>query len=199
MRSLHNQTYRAVRSLWRALPPMRHARRSLSGKMMVVMLTTTAIALAAAGAALLLTDLRDNRAAWADDIATESAILSLAVQPALSFNDREGAQRNLNALQARASIHAAALYGADGALFAQYARPAEASPPTRVPALVPGVHIDGGRVQLLRKVVQGGETLGTIYLRAEYDISGRVRAYLSVLGAVMIIGLIASLLASSWL
>ena len=50
---------------------MRHARRSLSGKLMVVMLTTTAIALAAAGAALLFTDLRDNRAAWADDLDTE--------------------------------------------------------------------------------------------------------------------------------
>src|SRR4051812_35885290 len=84
--------YRGAARLWRALASMRHARRSLSGKLMVVMLATTAIALAAAGAALLFTDLRDNRAAWADDIATESAILSLAVQPALSFNDREGAQ-----------------------------------------------------------------------------------------------------------
>jgi len=199
MRSAPNHPVRAVGRLWRALASMRHARRSLSGKMMVVMLTTTAIALAAAGAALLFTDLRDNRAAWADDIATESAILSLDVQPALSFNDREGAQRNLNALQARASIHAAALYGADGTLFAQYVRPAELAPPTRVPELASGVHIDGGRVQLVRRVIQGGETLGTIYLRAQYDVSGRVRAYLSVLGAVMVIGLIAALLASSWL
>ena len=51
----------------------------------------------------------------------------------------------------------------------------------------------------MRRVVQGSETLGTIYLRAQYDVSGRVRAYLSVLGAVMVIGLIAALLASSWL
>ena len=166
---------------------------------MVVMLTTTAIALAAAGAALLFTDLRDNRAAWAADLGTEAAILSLAVQPALSFDDREGAQRNLNALQARASIRAAALYGADGRLFAQYVRAGETSAPSLLPPLSPGAHIDGGRVELMRHVVQGGETLGTIYLRAHYDVSGRVRAYLSVLGAVMVIGLIAALLASSWL
>jgi PAS domain S-box-containing protein len=185
--------------LWRALVSIRHARRSLSGKLMVVMLTTTAIALAAAGAALLFTDLRDNRAAWAADLGTEAAILSLAVQPALSFNDREGAQRNLNALQARPSIRAAALYDADGALFTQYVRPEESSAPREVPGLPPGVHIDGGNVELVRHVVQGGEELGTIYLRARYDVSGRVRAYLSVLGAVMVIGLIAALLASSWL
>jgi PAS domain S-box-containing protein len=185
--------------LWRALVSIRHARRSLSGKLMVVMLTTTAIALAAAGAALLFTDLRDNRAAWAADLGTEAAILSLAVQPALSFNDREYAQRNLNALQARASISAAALYDADGTLFAQYVRPGELSAPVRQPPIPAGVHIDGGHVQLVRGVLLGEEQLGTIYLRARYDVTGRVRAYLSVLGAVMVIGLIAALLASSWL
>jgi len=195
----NNPSDRNAGRLWRALVSIRHARRSLSGKLMVVMLTTTAIALAAAGAALLFTDLRDNRAAWAADLGTEAAILSLAVQPALSFDDREGAQRNLNALQARASIRAAALYGADGRLFAQYVRAGEPSAPALLPPLVAEAHIEGGRVELMRHVVQGGETLGTIYLRAHYDVSGRVRAYLSVLGAVMVIGLIAALLASSWL
>ena len=46
-----------------------------------------------------------------------------------------------------------------------------------------------------RRIVQGGEKLGTIYLRAQYDITGRVLAYLSVLGAVMLVGLVAALLA----
>ena len=190
---------RIVGRLWRALASISRARRSLSGKLMVVMLTTTAIALAAAGAALLFTDLRDNRAAWAADLGTEAAILSLAVQPALAFNDREYAQRNLNALQARASIRGVALYGADGALFAEYIRPGVPASPSRVPALGPGAHIDGGTVALTRPIVQGGEVLGTIYLRAHYDVTGRVRSYLSVLAAVMVIGLVAALLASSWL
>ncbi len=58
-------------------------------------------------------------------------------------------------------------------MFAQYVRPGELPPPTRVPALASGVHIDGGRVQLVRKVIQGGETLGTIYLRAQYDVMSK--------------------------
>jgi len=185
--------------LWRAVTAMRHARRSLAGKLMVVMLTTTAVALTVAGAALLFTDLRDNRAAWANDLETEAAILSLAVEPALSFNDVEGAQRNLNALQARASIRAAALYDSRGLLFAQYSRAGAEPAASQLPAIAPGVHLDGGRVDLVHPVIQGGETLGTIYLRADYDVTGRVRAYLSVLGAVMIIGLVAALLVSIWL
>ena len=185
--------------LWRAVTAMRHARRSLAGKLMVVMLTTTAVALTVAGAALLFTDLRDNRAAWANDLETEAAILSLAVEPALSFNDVEGAQRNLNALQARASIRAAALYDSRGLLFAEYSRAGAEPAASQLPAIAPGVHLDGGRVDLVHPVIQGGETLGTIYLRADYDVTGRVRAYLSVLGAVMIIGLVAALLVSIWL
>jgi PAS domain S-box-containing protein len=178
---------------------MRHVRRSLSGKLMIVMLATTAIALAAAGAALLLTDLRDDRAAWVSDLETEASIISLAVQPALSFNDREGAQRTLNALQARGSIEAAGLYTPDGGLFVQYSRPGEPATPLRMPSAAPEVTLDGGRIELVRGIIQGSELLGAIYLRAQYDVAGRVRAYLSVLGAVMVIGLIAALLAGAWL
>src|SRR5690606_13693383 len=60
-------------------------------------------------------------------------------------------------------------------------------------------HVFGQRIELLRPVVQGDEVLGNIYLRAHYDVSGRVRAYLSVLGVVLALGLGAALLASAWL
>jgi PAS domain S-box-containing protein len=193
--------FKEGRRPWRALASIRNARRSLAGKLMVVMLLTTTIALASAGAALLYTDLRDNRAAWAEDLRTEAAILALAVTPHLSFNDREGAQRNLSALQARESIHAAALYSADGTLFAEFVRDDQPAPPPRRPQMLPGdgVHIDGERVLDMKPVFQGGEQLGTIYLRAQYDLSARFHAYLNVLVAVMVIGLIAAVLASSWL
>jgi PAS domain S-box-containing protein len=189
------------RQPWRAVLSIRNARRSLAGKLMLVMLLTTTIALASAGAALMYTDLRDNRAAWAEDLRTEAGILALSVTPALSFNDRDLAQRNLSALQVRESIHAAALYAADGSQFAQYTRADLPAPPTRMPKLLPGdgVHIDGERVLVMKPVFQGGERLGTIYLRAQYDVKERVSAYLRVLGAVMIVGLIAALLAASWL
>jgi PAS domain S-box-containing protein len=190
---------RSLAQLWQALESLAHARSSLSGRLMVVMLTTTAIALLVAGAALLFVDLRDNRADWADDLETEAAILSLAVQPALSFEDVAGAQRNLNALQARASVQAAALYRTDGTLFAAYSRTPEQSPPAAAPELVRSTYVGGGRVELVKAIVQGSEMLGRVYLRAQYDESGRVRAYLSVLGAVMVIGLVAAVLASSWL
>src|SRR5690242_6548128 len=189
--SLGNERHKqaGIARLWPALAAIAHARHSLSGRLMLVMLTTTAIALLAAGASLLLIDLRNDRAAWAEDLGTEAAILSLAVQPALSFQDVEGAQRNLSSLQARGSIQSVALYTLDGALFASYSRLAETAPPERAPTLALGTHLDGERVELGSRVVQGDEILGTIYLRAQYDFGGRVAAYVSVLAAFMVIGL----------
>jgi PAS domain S-box-containing protein len=186
---------------WRAVLSLRDARRSLAGKVMAVVLVTTTVALAAAGTALLITDLRDNRAALADEVMTQAGIVGFAAQPALSFDDNERARQNLLALQASESIGAAALYTAEGVLFAQYARPGQSPPPPRQPThlTLDQPHVDGERVLLLRRVEQGGELLGFLYLRAEYDSGRRVRAYLQVLGAVMIIGLLAALFVSSWL
>ncbi|MEO8017077.1 MAG: ATP-binding protein [Pseudomonadota bacterium] len=180
---------------------MRNARRSLAGKLILVMLVTTTIALSSAGAAMVYIDLRDNRAAWAEDLRTEAGILALSMTAALQFSDHEYAQSGLDALQARESIRAAALYAADGSQFAQYTQPGQPAPPERRPPSIgdTGVHVDGERVLVMKSVSSGGETLGTIYLRAQYDVQGRVSAYLKVLGAVMIIGLIAALLAATWL
>ncbi len=201
MNDMDSKVFNTAHRTWRGILSIRDARRSLAGKLMVVMLVTTTIALASAGAALMYTDLRDNRAAWADDLRTEADILALSLTTALSFNDHDFAERTLDALQAREAIRAAALYAADGVPFAVYTRDGYDAPPPAAPALSPGdgVRIDGERVFVMKTVAQGGEVLGTIYLRAEYDVRGRVTAYLKVLGAVMIVGLIAALLAASWL
>ena len=197
---MSSKVFKTARRPWRGILSIRNARRSLAGKLMVVMLVTTTIALASAGAALVYTDLRDNRAAWGEDLRTEAGILALSLTTALQFNDHEYAERSLDALQAREAIRAAALYAPDGSRFAEFTRDDFPEPPPTAPKLRgDGVHIDGERVLVVKTVAQGGEVLGTIYLRAEYDVQGRVIAYLKVLGAVMIVGLIAALLAASWL
>ena len=130
---MNSKDFKTARRPWRAILSIRNARRSLAGKLMVVMLVTTTIALASAGAALIYTDLRDNRAAWAEDLRTEAGILALALTTALSFNDHDYAERRLDALQAREAIRAAALYAADGSQFAEYTREGHPAPPLTVP------------------------------------------------------------------
>lgn len=189
----------AVRALWAALAAIRQPRRSVGGKLMLVVLLTTAIALLVAGAALLFHDLRENRQSWAADLATEGSILALSTAPALAFDDRPAANRNLAALKARPSVRVAALYTPDGRLYASYARPGEPPPPLLVPDARNGVRINGERVELLQPISQNDEPLGTIYLRARYDVAGRITAYLGILTVVMCLSLAVALLLSIWL
>ena len=189
-------TTRAVRL---ALAASRHAPHSVSGKLMLVVLLTTAIALLVAGTALVFHDLRENRQAWAADLASEGSILGLSTAPALAFDDHQAAEQNLAALQARPSIRAAALYTPDGRLYASYAQHGELPAPQSAPAVRSGVLVDGERVELVQPIVQYGEELGTIYLRANYDVVGRVKAYAGILAVVMCLSLAVALLLSSWL
>ena len=167
---------------------------------MLVVLLTTVLALLVAAAGLLVTDLRDSRRAWANDVAPKPASLPSASRPALSFDDRAAASRSLNALQAKPSIAVAALYTPRGeSLYVLRARPRSAMRRSACPELSAGVHVKGERVEFLRPIVQNGEALGTIYLQARYDVTGRIKAYAGVLAVVLVLSLVVALLASGWL
>jgi signal transduction histidine kinase/ActR/RegA family two-component response regulator len=145
---------------------------------MRVVLVTTAIAIGLAGLAMLTHDLLVYRASWAADLSTEAAILALSTAPALEFDDHDLAERNVSALQARRGVLAAALYTANGDLYASYVR-GNAELPLQ---LRNGefLRVHGDRAELAQPIRREGETLGFIYLEAAYDIWARVGAYLGI-------------------
>jgi PAS domain S-box-containing protein len=184
---------------WRALKNIPRARRTVSAKLILVILLTTAIALCVAGTILLLSDLRDNRAQRTQDLRTEADIVAMAIAPALSFNDPQAAARNLNALQARPALDAAAVYRSDGSGYASFVRDATMPPPSRLPAFTRSVSSHGETLEVFKPIVQNGEQLGTLYLRAHYDVSERLFGFLKILGVVMLLSLVAAIFAAGWL
>ena len=160
---------------------------------MRVVLLTMAIALSVAGIALLSHELYVYRTTWAADLSTEAAILALSTTPALAFDDHVVAQRNLDALEARRRVMAAALYSSDGRLYASFVRTGEAAPPPAPPA--EGIRSSGNVVELVQLVQRNGEMLGTIYLKARYDVWGKLEAYVGIFILVTLLSMgIASLL-----
>ena len=153
-------------------------RGTVRARLMGVVLLTTALAIGLAGLAMLTYDLLVYRASWASDLSTQAAILALSTAPALEFDDHDLAQRNVSALQVRREVLAAAVYTAGGELYASYARGGARLPPQ----LRNGefLHVHGDLAELGQPIRRGGETLGFIYLRATYDIWGRVGAYLGI-------------------
>jgi two-component system, sensor histidine kinase len=184
------------------LPLLRRLRfiprpNSIRGKLVRIVLLTTATALMAAAIALLTYDLLSYRQTLVAGLSAEADILALSTAAALAFDDRAVAQRNLTAMQARTAIRVAAVYGMDGKLYAFYARAGLTAPPTREPQSRPGAVLSGNQIEFTQPIVRNGEQLGTVYLRANYDLAGRVKAYLGIIVLVIVLGLIVALVSSA--
>ena len=172
---------------------------SIRYKLLLVVLATTLTALLVVAAAMVLYDARTYQRSWVGDLMTQADILGLTSNAALSFDDHKAAIENLAVLKLRPQISSAALYTARGALFASYSRD-EASDP-----LIPkfpgtdGFQIHGEEIVVFKRIIDDKEIIGTVYLRARYELFERVRSYVSILATVMVFSLLVALLLSSWL
>src|SRR5690606_20678537 len=131
--------------------------RSVRFKLIAVILATTLAALLVASAALLSYDVRSYRQGVIADIRTQAAFLADANTVALQYDDRKLAQESLAPLTIRPDILAAAIYTAEGQLFASYEgrgrgelgrAPAEAPAELRGASRTP-VRFEGGVTELL--------------------------------------------------
>lgn len=169
---------------------------SIAGKMLVLVLSTAALALSITGTAMLYYDLRSFRESWVTDLTAQADIIGLAAAPAIEFGDPKTATDYLESLRGKPSIMAAAIYSANGARFASYA--AAADKPSEFPSLpsVDGVSPDGNVLTLFKRIVADEEILGTVYIKAQYDLAGRALNYLGIIGAVMALSLLAAVMIS---
>src|SRR5690606_29548901 len=93
---------------------------------------------------------------------------------------------------------AAAIYTAGGELFATYRQNGNTQPfPER--AAPRGPHIEGHAMTVFHPIVENNQLLGTVYLRAKYELADRVVDYLLILGGVMLVSLLVAALVSMWL
>ncbi len=179
---------------------LRHwVERSVRNKVMVLVLGITAFALLLSAAALVVYDLQSYEQQWSRDLESQADVLARASAPALTFDDRKTAATDLSVMRARPRLLAAALYTPDGNLFATYARPDAIVPafPDRPGA--EGHVIEQGQLVLFRRVVENGESIGTVYLRALYEPWARLKDYLSLLAVVMVASLAVAAVLSGWL
>ncbi|MGZ5066809.1 MAG: hybrid sensor histidine kinase/response regulator [Usitatibacter sp.] len=172
---------------------------SLRRKVMLLVLAATVAALALSALGLVVYDLRVYEKQWTNDLVTQAEILARASAPALAFNDKQTATTDLTLMKVRPRVLAAAIYTRDGELFATYTKPGveDAKFPARPQA--DGYTIQDDRLSLFRRVDEGGETIGTVYLRAYYRPWDRLRDYLTILGVVMIASLAVVALISGYL
>jgi signal transduction histidine kinase len=171
-------------------------RASIHKKMLVVVLAAATFALLLTGAAMLYYDLRAFRTLLVSDLAAHADVIGLAAAPAIEFGDPQTATTYLESLQGKPAILAAAIYSANGNRFATYTADGQEAidfPP--LPAL-DGHSIRGNELDLFKRIVSGQEILGTVYLKAHYSLTGRLLNYTGIVGAIMLLSLVAAVLIS---
>jgi signal transduction histidine kinase len=170
--------------------------RSLRQKLVALVLCITLAALLVALGAMIAYELRAYHRSLVADMATQAELLGLTTAPALTFDDPRAAQENLGLLRFRPQIGAAAIYTLRGAVFAKYQRSGESR---GVPALPgpDGVNVEGRDLVVFKRMVNDGEILGTVYLRADYGLYDRIVDYLGIAALVIALSLLVALLLSA--
>jgi signal transduction histidine kinase len=170
--------------------------RSLTSKLVGVVLVTTFAALTLALGAMIVYTLRDYHRSTLADMETQAELIGRMTAPALAFDDKTVAKANLGLLALRSQVQAAGIYSARGALFASYGRAGTTLEFPKLPA-IDGVTVDGSQLTLWRRIVEQGEIVGTIYLRADYEMGERIRDYLGIAALTAIVAMVVAYLMSA--
>ena len=128
----------------------------------------------------------------------QAELLASAVSAALAFEDDQAAADYVTAAQVNPNLRAAAVYDLQGELVARYRRPDEPRPSPLAPGAEDSVRFEDGRLWVVRRVSQGGQTLGAVRMVfAETSAEQRLARYLG-LGLVLALAmLVVAVLASS--
>ncbi|WP_171013471.1 response regulator [Chitinivorax sp. B] len=167
--------------------------RSIRHKLLLLVVIANVCTLLAAGGALLYHDLTEARAKTVDQLTVLANILGQGSATALEFDDAKVATDNLQQLRANPNILGAALYRANGKLFARYIR--EGVRVAEIPAVpaLDGHRFDNDELILFKRVVIGAEIIGTVYLRERYVLSQWLQDYLVILGGVLLASMLLGL------
>jgi signal transduction histidine kinase/CheY-like chemotaxis protein len=163
--------------------------RSIRQKLVAVVMVTTLAALLVSIGTVIAYDLRNYHRALLGDLSTQAELLGHMTSAALTFDDARLASENLALLRIRPSMRAGAIYNANGTLFASYLAPGQKSAfPTQPEA--DNIRVQGSEMILFERIIENGEFLGTVYLRAEYALVERTLDYLAIAAGVTLLAML---------
>ncbi|WP_020651866.1 ATP-binding protein [Massilia niastensis] len=161
---------------------------SIRKKLVAVVMATTLTALLVSIAIVIGYDLRSYHRTLVSDMTTQAELVGHMTSAALTFDDPRLANENLALLRTRPLVRAAAIYDASGALFASYAAAGEGGRIAR--RLTPDTVRSGdGDLVVQQRIVENGDALGTVVLRAENRLLARTLDYLGIAAFVTLVAM----------
>ena len=175
-----------------------HRDLSTRRKLTAIILVTCGVSILFACTMLAVYDVTAFRREISVELVSIAGITGSNTTAALSFGDTNAADKTLNSLAAQTHIVAAAVYAADGSVFARYAR-AGADPQLVPPHAGPdGIRFSLHDVVVSQPIQLSGERIGTIYLRSDLDqLYARAKNFFEILDIVILACLLAAFLLAS--
>lgn len=158
-------------------------------KLLLIILATIVVSLALAMIGIVAYELGTYRQRVAREMNDLAGFIAANSAPTLAFDDAQTARQILGTLRGSPAVAFAALYNADGRVFAVYSRSGQQA---AVPAR-PGparLEFGAGKLELVRTVQQKELMLGTLYLRA--DMASAYSRLGNYIGIVLVVSLAVS-------
>ena len=159
---------------------------SIQQKITWIVVVVTSVTLLVTCAGMIAYDLVTFRQAMVQRLATVADVVGFNSASAIAFNDQASAHKTLAALHAVSSIDLAAIYTADGQVFATYAR--SQSRPESLPHVQPEQQVfQAGHLALFHRILLDQEVIGTIFIRSDLTaLQLRLQRYLLMIGGVFL-------------
>ncbi len=170
-------------------------RRSLGAKLRLAILGSTLMALVLALGATIVYDLETRHQGSIAELQAQAELLGHASADDLAAGNPRGAQEALATLHLQPRMRSAAVYDAQGRLFAGWHAGGSEPPPATLPPEVHGAN----DLQVRTPIVDQGRTLGTVAVRASDEIDQRIARYGGLAMVLILLALLVTLAVSSWL
>ncbi|HEX4263651.1 MAG TPA: ATP-binding protein [Verrucomicrobiae bacterium] len=170
---------------------------SIRNKQMVVIMLTSTVALLLACAGFVFYDALDFRQELVERIGAIARVIGEHSTASLDFSDPKTAEQTLAALGTEPEVVSGCIYDREGRVYAVFTRDSRVKfvPPPPEPD---GHSFSGGRMHLFRRIVEGQECVGTIYVQAGLqELPKRLARYGRIAVIVFGVSLLVTLLISS--
>jgi len=162
--------------------------RSIRKKLVAMVMTTTFVALLVSIALVVAYDLRSYHRTLMNDLSTNAELVGHMTSAALTFDDPRLANEDLLLLRASPLVRGAAIYDARGQLFASYSATGEKRP---VPRRLEAIDRSGDGIMVVSQpIIENGEAVGTVVMRAENRMLARFVDYLAIAAGVTLIAMV---------
>ncbi|MES2354311.1 MAG: ATP-binding protein [Pseudomonadota bacterium] len=169
---------------------------SIRAKLFWITILTSTTALVLAGFTIVTYDSITYKEQRISDLTAQAEILGAISSAAVIFNDAKAAREYLSSLRAKPLVVAAIIYDKAGHVFATYNRSGSTEFNT-TPTEADGHRIESNDILLFRSIMQGGQFIGTVHLRADLGLKERLVRYAGIVLGLLILSLGSSLLLST--